>query len=483
MSTTTVPTPTSRLRLGHARVDVTPPVGIYHRMWGAARHDRATGVHRPLIADVLALAPLDGEGTPLIRVHLDAVGLSRPDDRALRHAIADATGIDITHVQVCCSHTHSGGLLNPDRVPLPGGDLIPPYHATTRQAIARAVADALAQMRSVTITYGLGTSEMGANRDYRDIANDHWACGFNPDAPADQTVTVFRATADDGAIVLTAVGYAAHPTSLAWENTLISPDYPGALREVVEGATGAPCAFMLFPCGDQGPRDSYVGGPDVADANGRQVGYAALAILAGMAPVGTDRTYEGPVVSGATLGVWRNVGHEGARLAATNRFEGGIGTVAIPRRSGPTADEWRVEVDRFETVKAEADARGDLIGARDASALAERARRWAGRLSNLPPEVSVETYPLPVSVFRIGDAIWATCGGEPYAALTVDLRRRFPERTILLSPLDGPAEVGYLLTAESYGKGLYQEEPSLPGAGSLEVLGAALAARIAALAR
>ena len=76
MTTSTVASPTSRLRLGHARVEVTPPVGIYHRMWGAARHDRATGVHRPLIADVLTLAPLGGDGTPLIRVHLDAVGLS-----------------------------------------------------------------------------------------------------------------------------------------------------------------------------------------------------------------------------------------------------------------------------------------------------------------------------------------------------------------------------------------------------------------------
>jgi hypothetical protein len=349
--------------------------------------------------------------------------------------------------------------------------------------IAKAATDALATARPVTITYGTGLSEMGANRDYRDIGNDLWACGYNPDAPADHTVTVLRATGDDGTIVMTAVGYAAHPTSLAWENTLISPDYPGALREVVEAATGAPCAFMLFPCGDQGPRDNYVGGPTTADANGRQVGYAALAVLEGMAPAGTDRTYEGPVVSGATLGVWRNVAHEGVRADATRRFEGGTGIVAVPRRPGPTIDEWRAEIDRHEAAKAVADVQGDMIAARDAGALAERARRWAGRLANLPPEVTAETYPLPVSVFRIGDAIWATCAGEPYAALAVDLRRRFPGRTILLSPLDGPVEVGYLLTAESYGKGLYQEEPSVLGAGSLEVLGGAIAGRIAALER
>ena len=39
-----------------ARRDITPPVGIYHRMWGAATHERATGIHRPLLATALAMA-------------------------------------------------------------------------------------------------------------------------------------------------------------------------------------------------------------------------------------------------------------------------------------------------------------------------------------------------------------------------------------------------------------------------------------------
>ena len=52
-----VDTPQSVCLLGVARCDVTPPVGIYHRMWGAATHDRATGVHRPLTATALVFRP------------------------------------------------------------------------------------------------------------------------------------------------------------------------------------------------------------------------------------------------------------------------------------------------------------------------------------------------------------------------------------------------------------------------------------------
>src|SRR6266404_504948 len=55
-----VDTPQTRCRAGVARGEITPPVGIYHRMWGAAVHDRATGIHRPLMATLLWLEPLEG---------------------------------------------------------------------------------------------------------------------------------------------------------------------------------------------------------------------------------------------------------------------------------------------------------------------------------------------------------------------------------------------------------------------------------------
>jgi len=58
MSTTRIMSPASRLRFGLRRVDITPPVGIYHRMWGAATHDRSTGIHRPLTATAFVLRRL-----------------------------------------------------------------------------------------------------------------------------------------------------------------------------------------------------------------------------------------------------------------------------------------------------------------------------------------------------------------------------------------------------------------------------------------
>jgi hypothetical protein len=60
LSRTEDPTPQSRCRFALAHADITPPTNIYHRMWGAAKHEQATGVHRPLRATVAVFAPLAG---------------------------------------------------------------------------------------------------------------------------------------------------------------------------------------------------------------------------------------------------------------------------------------------------------------------------------------------------------------------------------------------------------------------------------------
>src|SRR5215211_3494987 len=108
MNTRLVPTPTSRCRFGFARRDITPPIGIYHRCWGAATHDRATGVHRPVYGDILALAPLEGaDADARLQVLLDIGWLRRPELEPLREALAAETGLTRGQVLITCNHSHS----------------------------------------------------------------------------------------------------------------------------------------------------------------------------------------------------------------------------------------------------------------------------------------------------------------------------------------------------------------------------------------
>ena len=120
-----VSTPQSHCQWGGARGDITPPEGIYHRMWGAARHDAATGVHRPLQVDVVVLEPRGGDPTQrLVRVQLDFVHLSNDQHDRLIAPVAAAAAVLPAQVIVTHSHSHSAGFLLPDRIPLPGGGLI-----------------------------------------------------------------------------------------------------------------------------------------------------------------------------------------------------------------------------------------------------------------------------------------------------------------------------------------------------------------------
>ena len=79
-------------RFGVATRDVTPPVGIYARSWGAATHEVAEGVHRPFAATAAVFAPLDGDEPTLALVarRPRLVPALPDDDRELRATIIRA---------------------------------------------------------------------------------------------------------------------------------------------------------------------------------------------------------------------------------------------------------------------------------------------------------------------------------------------------------------------------------------------------------
>ncbi len=481
MATIRQKTPTSSLRFGVARVEITPPVGIYHPLWGAARHHRATGVHRPLFGEVMVFEPVndqEAESPGFIRVQLDLPGLVQAQDDDIRQAITEASGRPAEQIIISYSHTHAAGWFVPDRFSLPGGELIEPYLAELNIKLGEACLRALENRQPVLMTYATGRCSMAANRDDRDAERELYACGFNPEVAADDTVTVARVTDQRGDLVATLVNYACHPTTLAWENALISPDYIGAMRETVEQATGALCIFTLGACGDLGPREGFVGDTAVADSNGRQLGYAALSALESLDPPATDFAYQGPVISGATLGIWAPQDFDRERIAQTRHFSGRRTTLDLACKPKPDEAILRQQLADLQTTVAAADARGDMVAARDATAQAERVRRWLGRLPDIPDS---GVLPFEYSVYRVGDAIWITCGGEPYNAIIVELRRRFPDVQLVFSPVAGALQVAYLLPKDRYGLGLYQEEPSILASGCLEALTETLAEWIAEL--
>ncbi|MDA1054055.1 MAG: neutral/alkaline non-lysosomal ceramidase N-terminal domain-containing protein [Planctomycetota bacterium] len=464
----------SLMRVGVARGDVTPPVGIYHRMWGAATHDRSTGVHRPLTATVLAIAPYDVRQVSehKILVSLDHCLLWTVEMRTFLDRVAERANIDRDSITVFFSHTHAAGLMGLERCELPGGDMIPQYLDDMASEVARLVRDSLASSQPASIGYAAGRCSLATNRDYFDVERGGYVCGYNPDGIADDTVVVVRVTGDSGATLATIVNYACHPTTLAWDNTLISPDYVGAMREVIESAIDAPCFFIQGASGDIGPREGFVGDVAVADRNGRQLGYAALSALEEVAAAKQQFAYAGAVVSGATIGTWQYEPESSEQLRGASEWRTAICEVDLPYREDlPRREELLADQRRWQAEEQSALAANDPQRAREARAMAERATRRLVRVEHLDDS---DVFPYRAKLWRAGDAIWIPLDGEHYNVLQRSLRASFPDHTLIIGTLANGSSVWYLPDADSYGKGLYQEEASTLARGSLETLTEAL---------
>lgn len=471
-----VDTPQSRCRAGLARAEITPPVGIYHRMWGAALHDRATGVHRPLLATALWLEARDDAGRLLV-IGLDHCLLDRAEFTRIREKAGQAASIPPEDVFVSMSHTHGSAWMSRSRAHLPGGDLIGPYLDRLAETCAQLAAEAASRSQPATLVFGQSRCSLARHRDYWDERTRQFVCGFNPEGAADDTVALARVVSEAGQKTLgTVVNYACHPTTLAWENTLISPDYIGAMREVVEGHTGAPCLFLQGASGELGPLEGYVGDPAIADRNGRQLGFAALSGLEAIPAPGTCFEYAGPVVSGAILGTWnhRPLSDDASRANAlwrTKRF-----TVELPYRLDlPTAEETRAELANWELEETAARMAGDAARISECRARAEQMTRQMSRLASLPPG---RAYPLPLCIARMGGAIWVFTPAELYQSFQVTLREQFPDSSVLVATVTNDWQPGYIPPATSYGHGIYQEIIAATAPGSFEALTAEVVRQI-----
>lgn len=438
---------TTYCAFGVARRDVTPPVGIYSRSWGAATHDVAEGVHRPLTATAAVLSPLAGPGPTLALVALDVGWFPyAPDERGLRAAVMARAGLGEAELLVQLSHTHAGANTNSLLEDRPGTELIAPYLDRLTDQVGDAVLEARSTATEAFLTYGVGRCALAANRDFWDPAAGRFACGYNPDGAADDTLLVARATDADGRTLATLFNYACHPTTLAWENRLLSPDYVGAAREVLERAFAAPALFLQGASGELAPRDDYVGDAEIADRNGRQLGHAAAAAIEALPPPGTRFVYTGMVASGANLGTWGYRPCEPEQLDAARRLEAVLAGVDLARKED------------IGVVESLSSSTPDSPQEREKAMRRELLRLALG---------GDPVHRMPIWAWRLGEALLLAVPNEPYSVFQVELRRRFAG-TPLLVLMTTNGGVGYLPPRETYGSARYQEQQSPYAPGCLE---------------
>jgi hypothetical protein len=429
--------------IGIARADLTPPVGINARNWGAATHDVAEGVHRPLTATVLAVSTAD-DPAPLVLIAADlGWWKSRDDEGFVRGAILEACGLDPARLLLSFSHTHAGPNLYREEHAKPGGDKIGPYLETLRARLTAAAREALASRQPARLSWRYGRCDLAQNRDLPRPAESRHIVGWNPAEPADDTLLVGRViAADSGRALATLVNYACHPTTLAAENRLLSPDFPGAMRELIETATGAPCLFLQGASGDLGPAAQHGSDPAVADRLGRRLGHAVLATLESW----PDALHEVDEVveSGAPLGI----AHPRPPAASS-----------VLRATQPSVDF------PLKPHEAIADSEAALHACTDR---ALRERLWRQRaVRRIVGDGPISAQPL--WLWRLGEAAIVAHPNEAYSPLQIELRRLLaPHPVAVLNVTNGYA--GYLPPRDHYTRNQYSVWVTPFAAGSLEQL-------------
>lgn len=417
--------------IGISRADITPPIGIYARNWGAAKHDCAESIHRPLTLTALTLSSsADGPAQVFVDADLGWWKSFLTSQRFLSR-LHHELSVDPAHLIFAITHTHSGPPLTEADESLPGGDLLRAWFEQLFASTVATVRKAQQSRFEATLNWNAGRCGLATVRDFPDPIpeKNRIVCGFNPERQADDTLLVGRITDSSGAIRGTLVNYACHPTTLAWENKAISPDYVGAMRETIQAATDAPALFMIGACGELAPRYQYVKDTEVADRHGRELGFAALSVLQGMEPPGTRLRYLETVESGAPLAIWKHEPCESSRVLSARQS-----TVEIPLKNWPSADELEEQRSRCSD-----------------RALEERLRRKRDIRRSVGDG---STFSLPLYTWRMGDAVLVGSCCEPYSVLQQELRRRFVGRTILCMNLIN-GSIGYLPPDDLYDSDVY----------------------------
>lgn len=413
-------------------IDITPPVGIYLHNWSYSTRERSEGIHRPLFASLLVLGPRAHDEPSLI-VSLDlGWWMEEDDESALRSALLDACSIPPERLILALTHTHSGpSIARADR-DRPGGELIDPYLTGITESICAEARRLFSATRPATLEWSYGRCDLAVSRDLYVPDAGRFVVGANPAGDADDTLLVGRLTAEGGSIAAVLVNYAAHPTSLGGDNALVSPDYLGSARELIQDATGGVFLFLQGASGDLSPRIQYSGDPSIADRNGRVLGHAVLATLERMLPPATVYDYDVTIESGAPLGIFAARTADPCDGATYRQHE-----LELPTQENrpPAAVDPRVQADR--------------------ETRASRVR------SNAADPVTTFT----VTVWEIGPAVVFAYPGEAYSELQMQLREAAPDRPVVVVNLANGPHKGYVAPEAAYSDARYPawQSPLAPG--------------------
>ena len=215
------------LKLGYAQVDITPAEPM--ELVGFYREDNVSkGVQSPLLAQVAVWE--DEERCCLITV--DSLGFMKDMTDLLREQVGRGLGVSKDKVMVCFSHTHAA----------PNAGSEKQYFEKICEMVLMAVEQAMTELKPVSVGNGNVEVNIGVNRRPNGTKIDKRA-GFllaHDEKEQRNRLLLVRLTA--------------HGNVLKADNYRISPDYFGAVREILQRQYGCPVMVLQGAAGNIAPK-------------------------------------------------------------------------------------------------------------------------------------------------------------------------------------------------------------------------------------
>ncbi len=444
------------LAAGTARIDITPPIGIAHAGWGAQSHEGAEGIDMPLTITALVIET-DGNTNPADRIailDIDTCILVESYDVAIRSAITETTEIPASNQRISYTHTHSGPIEGLSWI-VEGSEMVEPWFHSMAPASAKAVAEAIARIVPVRADSGTGHCEININR--RPISSDGKVfTGRNPDGFVDHEVLVTAVDDLDGNPVATLVNYACHPTIMGPENKLITPDFPGPVRETVESVVGGICLFLQGAAGNQGPIEGFTGDTSIYRRLGKQLGVEAARVRLTIDPIPREEKLEEILPSGADLGIY-TFNQSGESDDTLGLIET---SASLPIKEMPPESEVQANFDRISANLERVRKRGGSIAEiKEAAFPAKRETLLLRHTQTFGQGGNKRD--IPIQVIRIGNTALVAIPVEPFAEIGTAVKERSPADWTLFSGYSN-GYYGYLPMAYAYPEGGYEVGPTAP---------------------
>ena len=387
-----------RLEIGHAEIDITPPLGIelagFHRPVGQER--RIAGTRQPSAARVLVLRVGDQSA---VLVSLDMLFLSRSFVAPVQRLVAEQTGIPAERVHVCATHSHS----MPTFAFLRQWGAIPvEYEQQVRDKIVRAASQAKDDLAAGELYLGKSRT-VGANfnRTTKTWKTDTEFDAQSTDADRwlDTTLHVLRFERAGKPDVLW-YHFSCHP--VCFQDDQSGPDWLGMVGDHVRTKYGVFPGFLQGHAGDVNPGNGtpWIGEPDPT----------AKAIIAGF----------------------------DAALSGAQR-------VPVETLSTTTADvSLQFDIDRFRQELEAFRAAPDTYTSGVDPPFAKDWFAWAEKYDQ-----SLTAYATPLSALRLGNIGFVFHSSELYSYFGLAIRRGSPFADTLVVGYTDDA-VGYVTDPKAY---------------------------------